>query len=210
MKFATLALAVSSAVLGFAPPVGGNTDIHHQPSVIFDGPIQIEANGIHNIHINYVAPMNGTLAIHYGLCDITHSMAAHHQIGITSIGHHPLATQHAAWEGQRPERFVWIVPNDVSDGGCLHAFSGRMLVGRSAPITVAKKRVRRRTVLGDIADSEGPWFDGVEYLREKEPDSVFVAQTKEKAVGIIGGGMSGLMSAVSISAYIKPTVKLMC
>ncbi|KAJ9622609.1 hypothetical protein H2203_006257 [Taxawa tesnikishii (nom. ined.)] len=44
-------------------------------------------------------------------------------------------------------------------------------------------------------DAMGPWFDGVEYLKEKEPDEVFVAQAKTKKIGIIGGGMSGLMSA---------------
>lgn len=44
-------------------------------------------------------------------------------------------------------------------------------------------------------DAEGPWFDGVAYLQEKEPDSIFVAAAKSRTVGIIGGGMSGLMTA---------------
>ena len=47
----------------------------------------------------------------------------------------------------------------------------------------------------DIMDAEGPWFNGVEYLQEKEPDDVFVAATKSQKFGIIGGGMSGLMTS---------------
>jgi hypothetical protein len=48
-------------------------------------------------------------------------------------------------------------------------------------------------------DAEGTWFDGVQYLKDKELDSVFVASAKSKKIGIRGGGMSGLMSAVSLS-----------
>lgn len=44
-------------------------------------------------------------------------------------------------------------------------------------------------------DAEGPWFDGVEYLREKEPSEAFVTSQKSETIGIVGGGMSGLMTA---------------
>jgi hypothetical protein len=47
-------------------------------------------------------------------------------------------------------------------------------------------------------DAEGPWSNGVQYLKDKEPDSVFVASAKSKKIGILGGRMSGLMSAVSL------------
>jgi hypothetical protein len=47
-------------------------------------------------------------------------------------------------------------------------------------------------------DAEGPWFDGVQYLKDKEPDSVFVASAKSKKIGILGGGMSGLMRVLSV------------
>ncbi|KAF2667825.1 hypothetical protein BT63DRAFT_441387 [Microthyrium microscopicum] len=96
----------------------------------------------------------------------------------------------------------------------------QVLVGSSKPIDV-KKRLEKRgrtrphktaaksTASGkanfktraygaefaDITDSLGPWFDGVEYLSQKEPDDVFVAHVKEKRIGIVGGGMSGLMTA---------------
>lgn len=35
-------------------------------------------------------------------------------------------------------------------------------------------------------DAEGPWFDGVAYLKEKEPEEAFVAAAKSKSIGIIG------------------------
>lgn len=44
-------------------------------------------------------------------------------------------------------------------------------------------------------DAEGPWFDGVAYLHEKQPDEAFVSAAKSKTIGILGGGMSGLMTA---------------
>lgn len=73
-------------------------------------------------------------------------------------------------------------------------------MGTSAPIKMLKRTVRKRarTALGDISDTEGPWFDGVEYLKAKEPEASFVAQSKAKTVGIIGAGISGLMTSVRI------------
>jgi hypothetical protein len=62
---------------------------------------------------------------------------------------------------------------------------------------MVRKKVRRNISFADVADPQGPWFDGVEYLKNKEPDRIFVSQTKAKSIGIIGGGMSGLMTAVS-------------
>lgn len=108
------------------------------------------------------------------------------------------------WQDQRPERFVWLVPEQAHDGGCLFAYSSEDLVGRSEPVTVMKRQIRRHQskkhgiVLGDIGDAEGPWFDGVEYLSAKEPHKTFVAEAKSKSIGILGAGMSGLMSAVSL------------
>lgn len=42
------------------------------------------------------------------------------------------------------------------------------------------------------------WFNGVAYLEQKEPDESFVAAAKNKSYGILGAGMSGLMSSVSL------------
>ncbi|KFY87603.1 hypothetical protein V498_07096 [Pseudogymnoascus sp. VKM F-4517 (FW-2822)] len=121
-------------------------------------------------------------------------------IGHTEVGSHPLARRNAQWRDSRPEKFVWLVPEEVPDSGCLYAYAGSVLIGRSEPITVQKKSSRRSVVLGDIADAEGPWFDGVQYLKSKGPGKVFVAQAKAKSIGILGGGMSGLMSAYLLNS----------
>ena len=175
-------------------------------SVTFNGPTTVELNGIQNIHIRYNRPIDGQLSIHYGRCETLNAPSReehHHRIGTTAIGNHPLAKRNAQWKNSRPERFVWIVPEDAPDGGCLHAYIGDELIGSSDPITVTKKFDKRSVPLADIADAEGPWFDGVQYLKEKEPDKVFVAQEKKKKIGILGGGMSGLMSAVSKSGQLR-------
>jgi len=113
------------------------------------------------------------------------------------VGDHPITKRNAQWECSRPEKFVWLVHENAADGGCLFAYSGHNLAGRSEKVNIVKRRVRRSIDLGDIGDAEGPWFDGVAYLQAKEPDSVFVAQAKSRTIGILGGGMSGLMSSVS-------------
>jgi hypothetical protein len=168
----------------------------------FKGPLTVEAAGIANIHISYTLPLSGPLSLHSGSCSspLTHSKEFHHhQIGSTAVGDHPFAKRHVGWEDQRPERFVWVVPEAAHDGGCLFAYSGKDLVGRSEPVTVMKRKSRRNgIVLGEIGDAEGPWFDGVEYLSAKEPHETFVAEAKTKSIGILGAGMSGLMSAVSL------------
>ena len=182
-------------------PVTSTSIFPRHESLYFKGPLTVESNGVANIHISYNVPLSGELSLHYGDCDaqVSHPKESHHHtIGETAVGNHPFAKRHLEWEGSRPERFVWIVPESARDGGCLYAYSGSDLVGRSEPVTVMKRRSRRGIVLGDIGDAEGPWFDGVEYLSAKDPNETFVAQAKTKSIGILGAGMSGLMSAVCV------------
>ena len=150
---------------------------------------------MHNIHINYHAPHDGELSIVYGDCTIRTLNDAHHVLGRTHVGNHELAKRHLEWNEQRPNRFVWLVPESMSSGGCLHAFSNDELLGKSQPVTVGRRNHRRNLAASEFMDAMGPWFDGVTYLKEKEPESVFVSQAKSKKVGILGGGMSGLMTA---------------
>lgn len=48
-------------------------------------------------------------------------------------------------------------------------------------------------------DPLGPWFDGVELLKQKEVASVNVAAAKDKQIAIVGAGMSGLMTYLVLS-----------
>lgn len=196
LSVAFLALAASLSLTATS-----STIIPRHESVKFSGPIIVESSGMANVHISYNLPLNGKLSLHYGDCDVSMNHPKnlhHHQLGETAIGDHPLAKRNSEWTDSRPERFVWLVPEDAVDGGCLFAYSEELIVGRSEKVNVVKRSVRRGIDLGDIGDAEGPWFDGVAYLKAKEPDSVFVSQAKSKSIGILGGGMSGLMSAVSL------------
>ncbi|KAF1348475.1 flavin-containing amine oxidoreductase-domain containing protein [Delphinella strobiligena] len=169
--------------------------VPRSPSISFRFPDVVERGGMHNVHVEYHAPHDGELSIVYGGCDIASVYDAHHVLGTTHVGNHNLAKRHMDWEDRRPTRFVWLTPEDTVSEGCLHAYSGDTLLGRSTPISLGRRNDRRWLAASEIMDAMGPWFDGVEYLKEKEPEEVFVAQTKSKTVGILGGGMSGLMTA---------------
>lgn len=190
-------LALSNAVKATVIPASA--------SVEFLGPSNVESNGVHNIHIMYNTPLDGDLSIHYGQCTSSGSpLGKHHKVGSTSIGKRALTKRSLEWFDSRPERFVWVVPSSAPDGGCLHAYiNGEELVGISEPITVVAKRSKRSVEIADYVDAEGPWFDGLKYITEKEPEDVFVAKAKGSTIGILGGGMSGLMSAVRLFSYLK-------
>jgi len=49
-------------------------------------------------------------------------------------------------------------------------------------------------------DTSGPWFDGVELLRSLNLTEVDVKKAKRKRIGIVGGGMSGLMTAMILDS----------
>lgn len=181
-------LAVSAELVRSEP-------LQFSNAVSFQKNLFAEAGGVHNVKIEYKLPLNGHLSIHYGPCDAIQTSDCHHALGETHVGDHPLAKRHEAHQSRRPSTFVWIPPDDITSEGCLQAYSGNVLVGKSTPVTVGKRKQRRWTAAADVMEAEGPWFDGVEYLKEKEPTDVFVAKAKTQSIGIVGGGMSGLMTS---------------
>lgn len=100
----------------------------------------------------------------------------------------------------RSNRFVWLTPESMPSGGCLHAFSEIGSLGRSEPISVRHAPKRKRQTLTELGDPYGAWFDGVAYLQSKEPSESFLAKDKEQRVGIVGAGMAGLMSALLLES----------
>lgn len=68
--------------------------------------------------------------------------------------------------------------------------------------------MKKRATFADVSDPMGPWFDGVEYLKQKNSNETFVAATKEKKFGILGGGISGLLTAVSRTAACRVRFEL--
>lgn len=130
-------LATFTAAGVNAHVISGQTPISVQDGIV------AEAGGMHNVRITYNQALDGDLSLHYGPCDVESTDECHHSLGRTYVGSHPLAKRHDSHEHRRPTRFVWLPPVDTATGGCLHAFSGNVLVGRSGPITVVSRKEKR-------------------------------------------------------------------
>lgn len=48
-------------------------------------------------------------------------------------------------------------------------------------------------------DALGQWFDGVKFLKQKEPGAEHVRDAKSKSIGIVGAGLSGLTTHLLLS-----------
>lgn len=182
-------ITASSAVLSLAScalatPVNGRSD-----RVVFTGPFSVSRDSVHNIHVGYAdEAFEGEIRVVYGACDMTEEHYRHHEVGSTFIA-----------RDARPERFVWIVPEDAVHNDCLHAYSSSGLIGRSAPIAI-KQPMRKREEISEVADMSGPWFDGVAYMQSKQNNASFVAVAKSRKIAIVGGGMSGLMTSLLLDS----------
>lgn len=85
-------------------------------------------------------------------------------------------------------RLVWVVPDDVSSGGCISAWEqNKALIGRSPPLALdgilrqsLAKRDRILMTNESGIDAEGPWFNGVTLLKNKEIGTVDVKKAKSK------------------------------
>jgi len=184
-----------------------------QPSLSFKPLPPVSPDSAHNIHVEYYGDVNGELKITHGSCDSIPSIASASQsIGTTHVGEHPLAKRHADHDDQRPTKFVWVTPSEMSQG-CLHAFLDGDHIGSSEELVVTKRLTRRheKRSFVDVAGDDSQWFDGIAYLKQKQPSEAFVSSVKSKSFGILGAGISGLMT--SVSSY-HPTLiaatKLIC
>ncbi|KAI5924211.1 flavin-containing amine oxidoreductase [Camillea tinctor] len=143
-----------------------------------------------NVHVSVDKRVEGAVKYTYGSCSEARSTNAHHVIGET--------------KRSGDSRLVWILPEDVKSGGCISAWDKRgALVGRSAAqkTRVRKRAMTKRSSASSIPmdnttgiDTLGAWFDGVELLQNKEIGAVDVTAAKSKEIGILGAGMSGLMT----------------
>ena len=196
-------------------------------AVSVDLPINLEVRAAlnsrsANVHISQAHHSVYPFTVTYGAC---HSLISQHE------QHHPVAKVY----DRSTDRLVWILPDVISITGCLSAWSLQdELVGLSEPLQVNKysrqwlkkkhldfgtKLSKRASIPMNNAsgiDAEGPWFDGVEALKETEISAVNVAEAKAKSenhtgrlrnshadalnpeIAIVGAGMSGLMTWVSI------------
>ncbi|KAF4122893.1 Flavin containing amine oxidoreductase [Geosmithia morbida] len=132
-----------------------------------------------NVHVSRRQPVNGTVTYTYGSCNSNSQPEAHHTI--------------AQSDDADASRLVWIIPEEATEDGCIAAWSDSgKLVGRSRPQRLQSESIAMNNASG--IDASGPWFDGVALLKNKEPIPVNVAKAKKKDIGIVGAGMSGLMT----------------
>ncbi|KAI9150641.1 L-amino-acid oxidase [Paramyrothecium foliicola] len=199
----SLAMHTPSAALPFLGLLlqrTGATPVSER-SISFVSPVEVTQGSVHNIVVDYAGDVAGQLAITYGSCnDGPVPSAAEHKIGTTHVGSHPLAERHADWEKRQPTKFVWLTSSTLKEG-CLRAYLDDKLIGQSEKLTVKKRLSRRdRKTFADVADPMGPWFDGVAYLEQKQPDDAFVAASKNKTFGILGGGIAGLTAGLMLDS----------
>ncbi|KAI1401921.1 flavin-containing amine oxidoreductase [Hypoxylon fuscum] len=154
-----------------------------------------------NIHVSFEAPVDGEIAYTYGRCDDRKRHEAHHTVGRGT--------------GAKDSRLVWILPDDIRFDGCISAWDQRgFLVGRSEPQPLTKRKLKRRgansieMTNSTGIDAWGPWFDGVELLKDKEIAAFDANDAKSKDVAIVGAGMSGLMTYLVLSQAGLTNVRL--
>ncbi|KAI1773428.1 flavin-containing amine oxidoreductase [Hypoxylon cercidicola] len=154
-----------------------------------------------NIHVSFEAPVDGVVTYTYGRCHDTERHEAHHTVGQGT--------------GAKDSRLVWILPDGVRFDGCISAWDERgLLVGRSEPQRVGKRGLRRRgahsieMTNATGIDAWGPWFDGVELLKDKEISAFDANDAKSKDVAIVGAGMSGLMTYLVLTQAGLTNVRL--
>ncbi|KAL2870559.1 flavin monoamine oxidase family protein [Aspergillus lucknowensis] len=186
IRHTSIALALSH--------VGAGASIQKRAEIVQFRVPEITADSLHNIHLDFLDDtFEGDLHVVYGDCDTatTGTTSHHHDLGKFLVK-----------RDARPERLVWITPPDAPHLNCLHAFSdSSALVGRSAPIAISAPVFRRESIpIADYADAMGPWFDGIAYMRAKEPEPCVVSKAKNSSVVIVGGGMSGLMTSLLLSS----------
>ncbi|CAI4220160.1 unnamed protein product [Parascedosporium putredinis] len=58
----------------------------------------------------------------------------------------------------------------------------------------------RETLNETLGDTLGLWFDGVRHLQSNNGTTVFSKEAKSKSIGIVGGGISGLMTSLLLDS----------
>lgn len=148
-----------------------------------------------NIHLLFDEPVDGLIRFTYGSCSSIGEHDAHHVVSQGFSSH---------------DRLVWIIPEEVTSGGCISAWSSSgTLLGRSEKqhfdIRSRRRSLSKRGHYSIAMTNEtgidpwGPWFDGVELLKSKNMSAVDVSKAKSKDVAIVGAGMSGLMTYLCLT-----------
>ncbi|PWW79360.1 hypothetical protein C7212DRAFT_288617 [Tuber magnatum] len=190
--FSILLAAASSITASPAP--GSST---HPIGLEVRTPID---TGLVNVHLTRRAPLKDGVEYTYGSCSAFSFRDSHHFVSSTPPG------------DVVADRLLWKVPEDAPPGGCISAWAvnGGALLGRSLPLDVRaglKKRKLAKRGINPIKmdnssgiDTSGPWFDGVRLLEDREVPPIVIEELKKKKIGILGAGMSGLMTGLLLDS----------
>ncbi|KAJ6127907.1 hypothetical protein N7471_009124 [Penicillium samsonianum] len=145
-----------------------------------------------NVYLDYPRTTLKDHVFVYSDCNTLNLTDAHH-----TIAHIP-----GGDFGGDHTRLVWVVPEDAKNHGCIFAWEqNSVMIGQSQPLTFGEilkttlfKRDRIMMSNESGIDAEGPWFNGVDTIKIKEIGAVDVKAAKSKSIGIIGGGISGMMT----------------
>ncbi|KAI9152236.1 L-amino-acid oxidase [Paramyrothecium foliicola] len=177
------------ALLSLATRVASSPAPVSQGAIRFRGPTSVSTESVHNVHLSYGQDVpEGHIRVLYGDCDLQ----------AADLGHHEVASFLMS-RSTRPDRLVWVVPRDVTEDGCLHAYSDSSLLGRSERISMSASP-EKREALHEIGDSNGAWFDGVRYLESLNKSVTETEAAKSKKIAIVGGGMAGLMTSLLLTS----------
>lgn len=163
-------------------------------------PVRLEtrtslSSGLANVHLSFDTPIDGLIKFTYGSCSSLGARDAYNVVGHGSSSH---------------DRLVWIIPEEVTSGGCISAWgSSGTLLGRSEKQHLdglSRRRAISKRGTYSVAmtnetgiDPWGPWFDGVELLKGKNMSAIDVKKAKSKDIAIVGAGMSGLMTYLCLT-----------
>ncbi|CAI7644990.1 unnamed protein product [Penicillium pancosmium] len=166
-------------------------------AVALSGNIEIFVNDVTapdivNVHLVYREWDFGKHLFTYGSCDTVSPVDSLHRVASISSGP----------SSGHDSRLVWVVPDSVSSGGCIAAWDMEgARIGQSEPLSLDSilqdsftKRDRIPMTNESGIDAEGPWFNGVTLLKSKDFGAVDAKKIKEKSIGILGAGISGLMT----------------
>ncbi|KAG2203279.1 hypothetical protein INT47_000199 [Mucor saturninus] len=136
----------------------------------------LEADSLANIYLDYgTQSFEGNMVLSYGSCEDGTTTEEIGEFAVTS-------------EFQ-PEKFAWHVPADAQSGCLIAKDEAGNIIAQSEEYHVAKKFSKRGHP--ELADM---YFDAVDYHNTKKVAKRAAASKKNKKIGIVGAGMSGLFS----------------
>lgn len=189
--------------------------------------------GLSNIHLIRRAPVSDGVVYTYGSCSAFSSQDSHHFVSSTSPG--GVIPDRLLWKVPEDAPPGGCISAWGLNDGSLYGRSLPLDVQAGLKKRNLAKREINPIKMDNSSgiDTRGPWFDGVKLLQDKEVPPIVIEELKKKSespcmnigyenealvpllnnmliwrfaeIGILGAGMSGLMTGVSW-AFLPPYI----